>query len=128
MMIDSKVPSRWYTVSSVSNPTLANSRHNHALPVRISKHTTGLSGYAKTAAIWAPKRDSEMCMATAAAGHAVSAHREWIHHYSSCKHYFRDSLQEYLQEYPHTPRLRRLNSQPGLLADRPKRAGSKTHF
>ena len=81
-------------VHSVYKPTLDHHRHNDALLMRIYKQTTGLSRYAKTAAIWAPQKDSGMGMARAATRHAVSAQREWIRHYASCKQYFRDRLQE----------------------------------
>ena len=84
-MIDSKVPSPWYTVASVYKPALDHHRHNDALLMRIYKQTTGLSRYAKTVAIWAPQKDWGLGLARGAARHAVSAQREWIRHYGSCK-------------------------------------------
>ena len=78
MMIDTKVPTKWYAVASVYKPTLDHHRHNDALLMRIYKQTTGLSRYSKTAAMWAPQKDSGLGLGRAAARHAVAVQREWI--------------------------------------------------
>ena len=85
-------------VASVYKPNLDHHRHNDALLMRIHKQTTGLSRYAKTDAIWAPQKDSGLGLGRAAARHAVAAQREWIRHYASCKQYYQDGIQEYLEE------------------------------
>ena len=54
MMIDSKVPTRWYTVASIYKPTQEHHRVNGKLLLRIYKIARGLSRYAKTEALWAP--------------------------------------------------------------------------
>ena len=43
MMIDTKVPTRWYPVASVYQTYLDHHRQNDALLMRIYKQTTGLS-------------------------------------------------------------------------------------
>ena len=54
MVIDCKVPSKWYTVASVYRPTVEHHASNDKLLLRIYKMITGLSRYAKTQPIWAP--------------------------------------------------------------------------
>ena len=98
MMIDSKVPSKWYTVANVYKPNLGHHGKNDGLLMRTFKQTTGLSRYAKTQAIWAPQKDSGIGLAKAVAHHAVAVQREWIRHYASCKQYFREGLRDYLKE------------------------------
>ena len=98
MLIDSKVPTRWYAVASVYKPNKEQHHRNDALLLRMYKQLTGLSRYAKTAAIWAPQRDSGLGMGRAAARHAVAVQREWIRHHSACKEYYQDGLREYLAE------------------------------
>ena len=97
MMIDSEVPSWWYTVASVYKPTLEHHRANDKLLLRICKRTTGFSRYAKTHPIWAPRKDFGMGLMQAATRHVVAVQREWIRHYGSCKPYFREGLLEYLK-------------------------------
>ena len=71
MMIDSKVPSQWYTVASVYKPNFEHHGANDKL-LRIYKRTTGLSRYAKTYAISAPQHDSGMGLMQTATPHALS--------------------------------------------------------
>ena len=97
-LIDSKVPTRWYAVASVYKPNQEEHHRNDALLMRMYKQLTGLSRYAKTAAIWAPQKDSGLGMGRAAARHGVAVQREWIRHHSACKEYYRDGLREYLDE------------------------------
>ena len=98
MMIDSKVPSRWYTVAGVYKPTQEHHGANDQLLLRIYKRTAGMSRYAQTQAIWAPQKDSGMGLMRADARHAVAVQREWIQHYGSSKPYFREGLIEYMKD------------------------------
>ena len=98
MLIDSKVPTKRYAVASVDKPNQEHHHRNDALLMRMYKQLTGLSRYAKTAAIWAPQKDSGLGMGRAAARHAVAVQREWIRHHSVCKEYYQDGLGEYLDE------------------------------
>ena len=54
MVIDCKVPSKWYTDASVYRPIVEHHESNDKLLLRIYKMITGLSRYAKTQPIWAP--------------------------------------------------------------------------
>ena len=78
MVIDCKVPSKWYTDASVYRPIVEHHESNDKLLLRIYKMTTGLSRYAKTQPIWAPQKDSGMGLINAAARYAVAVQREWI--------------------------------------------------
>ena len=94
MLVDSKVPTKWYAVASVYKPNLEHHRRNDALLMRMYKQITGLSRYAKTAAVWAPQKDSGLGLGRAAARHAMAVQREWIQHYLACKRYYQDGLQD----------------------------------
>ena len=98
MMIDSKVPSRWYTVTSIYKPTQEPHAANDKPLLRIYKTTTGMSRYAKTQAIWAPQKDSGMGLMRADARHAMAVQRECIRQYGSSKPYFREGLIEYMKD------------------------------
>ena len=97
MGIDSKVPSRWYTVASVYQPTAEQHESTDKLLLRIFKMITGLSRYAKTQPTWAPQKDSGMGLVNATARFAVAVQREWVRHYGGCRQYYREGLVEYLK-------------------------------
>ena len=80
MMINSKVPSRWFTVASTYKPTREHHAANDKLLLRIYKTTTGMSRYVKTQALWALQKDWCMGLMRADAPYAIAAQREWIRH------------------------------------------------
>ena len=45
-----------------------------------------------------PQKDSGLGLGRAAARHAMAVHKEWIRHYSACKRYYQDGLQDYLDQ------------------------------
>ena len=98
LMINGKVPSRWYTVACVYKLTQEHHGANDKLLLRIYKRTTGMSRYTQTQAIWAPQKDSGMGLMRADARHAVAVQSEWIRHYASSKPYFREGLIEYMKD------------------------------
>ena len=54
MVLESKVMSRWYTVTSVYRPTMQDHRRNTALVRRLYKRWCGISRHAKTEALFVP--------------------------------------------------------------------------